>query len=100
MAALTFTQQLDNRLTVGNRVIVVGRFTITNADAADEWVDTTLNEVEAVLGVVPIGQAQIAAWPVFRKNAQGTGNAEGSSFGDLAVEGDAGVYEVTVLGKV
>jgi len=101
VAALTPTY-LTGKLPVGHKVIRTFRFTIANADAADEWVDTGLTWIDAVIGVVAIGTADIAELPAFKKNCQGTGGTENTTTtgGDLAVEGNAGVFEVTVLGKV
>lgn len=102
MAALTFTPTGTRRQVLGDRVVVSGRFTIANVAAADEWVDTRLSWIARIVGVVAIGTASLADLPAFKRNAQGTGGTEDTAAqgGDLAVEGVAGVYEVTVIGKL
>lgn len=98
MAALTATE-VTKRLPVGDRTMKTLRFTIANANAGDEWIVTGLSTIESVVGSAVIGQADVAETPAFRKNAQGTDVAEGTNHGDLAVEGNAATFEVTVIGR-
>lgn len=98
MAVLTLTK-VTARLPVGDRVMETGRFTIANANAEDEWLPTGLTTIDAIVGIIAIGQADITELPAARKNAQGTVAAENSSHGDLAIEGNAGTYEITYIGK-
>lgn len=84
----------------------LGRFTlktfrvpVVTAGAADEWIRTGLTTIVAIIGLAPIGTALVTNVATFRKNANGTGQAEGSTHGSLAIESDASItYEVTVLG--
>jgi hypothetical protein len=100
MAALARTD-VHRPLPVGDRMQRTFRVTVSNLAAADEWVPTGLSFIDAIIGWAAIGQAGIPDAPVFRKNAQGTGVAEGTNGGDLAIEvvTTAGTFEVTVLGK-
>jgi hypothetical protein len=107
VAALTPTF-LTGKLPVGHKVDRTFRVSVTSNAAADEWVDTGLTFIDAIVGWAYIGQAaptQAGAAalevPVFRKNAQGTGVAEGTNPGDLAIEVASGdvTIEITVRGK-
>jgi len=99
MAALTATE-LTERLPLGNVSVKTFRTTTGSlAAAADEWIDTGLSEVLAIVGHAVHGIA--GATINFVKNAQGTGQAEGSTLGALGIESSAAstVVEVTVLGR-
>jgi hypothetical protein len=102
VAALTPTY-LTGKLPVGHKVIRVVEFTIANADAADEWIDTGLSWIDGVVGCVPAnGTAELADFPVFKRNCgSGTGGTQDTAAdgGLLSVEGTAGVWNVTVIGK-
>ncbi len=107
MAALTPTYK-TGKLPVGHKVVRTIRASITSDAAADEWIDTGLTELDGIIGWAFIGQvaptqagAAALEVPVFRLNAQGTGVAEGTNGGDLAVEIASGdvTIEVTVIGK-
>lgn len=110
MAALTPTY-LTGKLPIGRRVIRVIRFTISNANAPDEWIDTGLSWIDGVIGCVAVARtADDAETPGFKKNCGATdGTADGTqgdentatagAGGILAVEGNAGAWEVTVIGK-
>lgn len=77
------------------------RVAVTNANAADEWIDTGLQWIVGIVGFAPIGTAVVANAPAFKKNCQGTGGTEdtASTGGDLAIESDATTtYSVTVFG--
>lgn len=54
MAALT-NSELIKRMPLGDRVLKTFRVTITTAGAADEFIDTGLSHIDAVLGYSPIG---------------------------------------------
>jgi hypothetical protein len=100
VAALTPTF-LTGKLPLGHKVTRTFRVSVTSDAAADEWVDTGLTYIDAVLGFAVIGQAGAVDVPAFRKNARGTGVAEGTNPGDLAIEVVATdlVLEITVIGK-
>jgi hypothetical protein len=105
MAALTATR-VGNRLPIGDRFLVTFRVTIANANAADEWVaagpsGTGLRWIDRVIGVVDVNAtADETEVPVVLKN-EGTGTAgtEGTTGGALAIEGNAGTYEISLIGK-
>jgi len=99
MAALTPTH-IGRRKPLGDRTIKTIQFTIANANAADEWVVTGLATIEAVIGIVPFGTADVAEIPSVVLNARGTGVAADANPGDLGVEGNAAVWQVTVVGKL
>lgn len=100
MAALSATELTPvGGLPIGNKLLKTFRVAIANAAAADEWIATGLGNIEAVVGAVAIGTAADTGNLNVRKNAQGTGVAEDTNRGDLALEAAAATtYEVTVLG--
>jgi len=107
MAALTATV-VGKRIPVGDRVLRTFRFTIANANAADEWVaagpsGTGLRWIDRIVGAVGIGTAVTTDMPVYKRNcASGTGGTEDTAAdgGALSIEGAAGTYEVSVIGKI
>lgn len=99
MAALSPTF-LTARIPAGNLLDVTFRVAITNTGSADEWVVTGLSSIEAIVGFAVIGTVGVAITPNFRKNANGTGVAEGTNPGNLALECAAlATLEVTVRGR-
>jgi hypothetical protein len=100
MAALTGTKMLGAAgLPLGQYILQTEEFTIANANAADEWIDTGYSEVIAVVGVVVIGTAVEADLVAFVENASGTGDTEDSDMGYLGIEGAAGTYQVTYIAR-
>lgn len=98
MAALTATKKA--LLPIGDKVLATFGFTIANANAADEWIQCAgLSWIEAVVGVVPIGTADLIDVPAFVLNAEGTGVTAGTDPGALGIEGNAADWQVTVIGK-
>lgn len=100
MAALTRTE-LVKRFTLGDRVLQTFRATSGGgANAADEWIDTGLSFIDAVVGVSVIGTATGVTHAVV-KNANGTGVTAGTNPGNLGVEfsGATATFEVTVIGR-
>ena len=104
MAALTATPEGD-RIPVGRYVdqrILVG--TATGIAADNEWIPTGLSQIVDVIGWHLEGTTAQNLVPIFVLNAQGTGQTEGSSGGDLGVESTAaitaGTMHVTVRGLV
>jgi len=115
MAVLDKTNE-TRRLVIGDRAQVTLRAT-TGARADDEWISTGLSVVEAVLNAAIVDTDRLAApggsytateqgilddsAPLqFQLNAQGTGQAEGSSNGDLGIWAPRAVTaQVTVIGK-
>lgn len=111
MAALTATYK-TGKLPVGHKVIRVIECT-PGAASGDEWVDTGLSWIDAVLGCTFVSTAANPASPtvttatagpepVFVLNSQGTDAADTDSGGDLGIEMNAGgtqVIQVTVIGK-
>lgn len=89
------------RIPVSNLVLRSFQTSPANNAAADEWIDTGLSEIVAIVGWATVGTAAPTLVPNFVKNAQGTGVAEGTNLGDLGVEGNsADTFEVTVLGRL
>jgi len=99
MAALTATR-IGRRKPWGDRFVQMYQFTIANANAADEWIVTDFKHIEGVLGIVPFGTADIAEIPSVVLNADGTGVTAGDDPGHLGIEGNAAVWQVTVVGKI
>lgn len=107
MAALTPTFTSDP-LPIGNKVLRTFRVSPTSNASDDEWVDTGLSWIDAVVGfsfygtVAPTQGAEALQVPVFKKNASGTGATEGDDAGLLGIEvlSQDITVEVTVLGKV
>lgn len=110
MAVLAVSQS-SKRLPLGDRVLQTFRTSAIGAAAADEWIDTELSFIDAVLGYVALGAAgevitvhtgTVGVGANFVKNANGTGVAEGANPGSLGIEvaeGSTNVIEVTVLGR-
>jgi hypothetical protein len=100
MAALTPTH-IGRPKPLGDRMVRTIRFTIANANAADEWIVTGLSWVDAVLGIIVTGTGVENDVPTYLRNCQGTGQTEDTQAdgGKLAIEGAAGTWEVTVIGK-
>jgi hypothetical protein len=106
MAALVATR-VGRREPVGSRFMQSFRFTIANANAADEFVvggpsGTGLRWIDRIAGCVGIGTAVTTDMPVFKRNcASGTAGTEDTAAdgGALSIEGAAGTYEVQVFGK-
>jgi len=110
MAALTATR-VGKRLPIGDRFLVTFRVTIANANAADEWVaagpaGTGLRWIDRVLGVVDVAATadETETPTVAKNNVEGTGASTiedvAASGGGLAIEGNAGTYEITLIGKI
>jgi len=102
MAALTATR-VGRRKPYGDRFIQAVVVTIANANAADEWISSAssgFKQIETVLGIVPLGTADIAEAPAVVLNAQGTGVAAGTNAGDLGLEGNAADYHITIVGRI
>lgn len=99
MAALTRVDEVKT-LPIGDRVLKVVRATSgAGANAADEWIDTGLSTIDAVVSIQVLGTATGVTSTAVR-NARGTGVATGVNPGDLGVEFSAAttLFSATVLG--
>ena len=86
MAELAATQ-VGDRLPVGREELRT--FTVdaaTGVAAADEWIETGLKTILAVVGWYDDGTAGTLDAPAFVLNAQGTGVAAGTNQGALGIE--------------
>ena len=98
MMAEVSHENLTEFLPTGNFYQVTLRATPSAGGNSDEYIDTELSEVTSVVGYRVDSDVQVAM--NFKKNAKGTGLAEGSSLGYLGFEsGSTDPFEVTVTGR-
>lgn len=92
------------RIPVGDRTMVTIRCSgIVAEDAGDEWLQTGLSWIDAVVGYVLIGATTSTESFTFVKNAKGTDETAGTAGheGCLGFETtvDVDVFDVTVIGQ-